>query len=113
MKSKVSPELTRRFPEPTANELKQAAVNYVIARGGLAWVNNVGRALGINFGGPVGSGDVIGLYRGKFLSIEVKVGKDRLTEKQIEWMSDVNRRGGVAFLANSMRHVEEVIEAIK
>ena len=113
MKPKVSPELTRRFPEPTANQLKQAAVKYVVARGGKAWVNNVGRTLGVNFGAPVGSGDVLGVYRGKFLSIEIKVGKDSLSDEQLQWMNDVNRRGGIAFVARSMRDVEEVVEAIK
>jgi penicillin-binding protein-related factor A (putative recombinase) len=59
-----------------------------------------------------GVSDIIGIYKGKFLSIEVKSEKGKLTEDQMKWFSDVKSNGGVAFVARSIEDVERELLVI-
>jgi hypothetical protein len=61
----------------------------------------------INFGIP-GISDIIGvLPDGKFLAIEVKRPDGKLTEAQSNFIFEVNRRGGIAFVARSIDDVKD------
>lgn len=63
--------------------------------------------------GPACGGglDIIGLRNsdGKFIAIDAKVGRDKLSEKQIKFIRWVTMRGGVA---GEARSVEQAIELI-
>jgi Holliday junction resolvase len=59
---------------------------------------------------PKGVSDIIGIYRGKFLAIEVKTERGKLTDAQRAFLDRVNREGGIAFVARS---VEDVIRELK
>lgn len=68
-----------------------------------------GRWLKYGVGNPGGS-DLIGwTSEGKFLAIEVKSKKGILTEQQSNFINEVNRSGGIAFMARS---VEEVLSHV-
>ncbi len=56
---------------------------------------------------PRGISDIIGIYQGRFLAIEVKTPKGKLTDSQRAFIQRVNREGGIAFVARS---VEDVIK---
>ncbi len=59
---------------------------------------------------PRGVSDLIGIAPGgKFLAIEVKTEKGRLTEHQERFLEAVRRSGGIALVARS---VEDVIEGL-
>lgn len=59
--------------------------------------------------GKVGSADIIGLSpQGRFIAVECK-DKSKATEKQIEFLEEVRKRGGIAILAHS---IDDVIGAI-
>jgi len=65
-------------------------------------------------GGPMqmaGISDLIGVYKGKFVAIEVKTPSNKKgTTKLQDWFIDsVNNCGGIAFVAKS---VQEVIDKI-
>lgn len=63
--------------------------------------------------GPTGGGggDLIGWSSdGRFVSIEIKVGKDRQTEAQKKWMRWVIAGGG---LAGEARSVDDALKIIK
>lgn len=54
-----------------------------------------------------GTSDVLGILAdGRFLAIEVKSKKGRLTEEQKEFINRINERGGLAFVARSVEDVE-------
>lgn len=55
----------------------------------------------------VGLPDIIGLHKGRFIGIEVKVpGKeDTLTEKQAQTIKRIQLAGGIAFMATSPEQV--------
>lgn len=67
--------------------------------GVIAWRNNCGVAeqggRTIRFGvGSPGGADLIGLYRGRFLAIEVKTPTGRLSDEQKRFQQLVDRNGG-------------------
>jgi len=63
--------------------------------------------------GSKGSGDILGILPGgRWLSIELKVGKNKPSKDQLEFMDMISSHGGVAFAAWSIDEVIERIEAI-
>lgn len=57
-----------------------------------------------------GVADILGIYKGKPLAIEVKYGKGRLQPHQKEFLDRFEKEGGIAFVAYS---IDEVIEKLK
>lgn len=78
------------------------------AKGALVFKNNVGKARAMNDPkriltyGLVGSSDILGVHNGRFLSIECKVGRDKLRPAQIHWRDAVLKRGGLWVEARSV-----------
>jgi hypothetical protein len=93
------------------NALVNAVLEYLRLRGILAWRNNTG-ATRMPSGGYVrfgvkGMPDIQGiLIDGRFLAIECKTGKGRLSPEQKACMDNINGRGGLAFVARSLADVE-------
>jgi hypothetical protein len=94
----------------TANDLNASVIAQGNARGGILWRNNSGAAKidkrFVRFG-LKGSGDVIGCYRGYFVSIETKTPHDRSSKEQIEFAENINARGGFACF---VRDIDDAIE---
>lgn len=91
----------------------QKMVMFEVSRlGHTVFRNNVGvlkdhRGIPIKFGLCVGSSDLIGWTKtGKFLAIEVKTPKGRVSQDQQNFIDVVNKAGGIAFVA---RHPDDVI----
>lgn len=57
-------------------------------------------------GGAPGVADIIGIYQGKFLAIELKAPRGYLSDDQRAFLETVRAQGGIAFMAKS---VEDVI----
>lgn len=67
-------------------------------------------------GGPyqmAGIPDIVGLHKGRFIAIEVKVpGREKnLSEKQKRVIKMIQRAGGISFMATSAEQVLETLEA--
>lgn len=56
-----------------------------------------------------GMADIIGVYRGRFFAIEVKTPKGVVAPHQQRYIDDVNRAGGLAFVARSLDDVMDRI----
>lgn len=82
-----------------------------------AWRQNVGAATFeqvnkagakkkyfVQFGHP-GIADIIGIYKGRFLAIEAKVGKNDQSPAQREFERSVKAAGGIYILAYSLDDV--------
>jgi Holliday junction resolvase len=74
------------------------------------------RSLGIFhwkvWGGPMstpGVPDIIGCFKGRLIGIEIKSEKGVVSEYQKEFIENINRAGGLAFVARSL---EDVIEGL-
>jgi hypothetical protein len=65
-----------------------------------------------NFGGFMGAKgvpDILGCYHGKLLGIEVKAPNGKVSPDQQIFIENINRAGGLAFVARS---VDDVIEGL-
>lgn len=94
--------------------LQTAILAYLALRSIPAWRINSG-AIRTEAGNlvrlaPAGFSDIIGIYGGRFLAIEVKQPGKCPTEAQQAFLDAVTAAGGVAFCAHSL---DEVIEALQ
>lgn len=76
---------------------------------GLCWNNNTGAFRNpagqlVRFG-LKGSADILACIKGRFVAIEVKVGRDRLRPAQKAFAEAVVRSGGIVILARSLEDV--------
>lgn len=53
-----------------------------------------------------GISDIIGLVRGKFVAIELKVGKNRLTALQSRFLAEVRRAWGIGIVAYDVETIK-------
>jgi hypothetical protein len=59
---------------------------------------------------PKGVADIIGVWNGRFLAIEVKRPDGRLTEDQERFIGKIRAHGGIALVARS---VDDVIDGLE
>jgi len=59
-----------------------------------------------------GVSDILGVYKGKALAIEVKTPKtkNKVSEAQKNFLYQFNKRGGLGFVASSVNDVKHVLE---
>ena len=57
-----------------------------------------------------GVSDILGVLNGKFIAIEVKSAKGRLSESQKEFLYQVNEEGGIGFVARSVEDVRRNLQ---
>lgn len=95
-------------------DLQKVILEYLNSRNIFAWRNNSGIAFykhRVVSYGAVGSPDIIGIMpNGRFLGIEVKNKKGRLSENQKKFLYKIEQNGGVAIVARSLDDVIKVIE---
>ncbi|MEM6765759.1 MAG: VRR-NUC domain-containing protein [Bacteroidota bacterium] len=99
--------------ELTANELTKAVLKRLNAQPGvMVWRQNNHTTRGRSFRGRRGIGDILGIVRpGVFLSIEIKVGRDKLSQAQKEFIQDVTGLGGIAGVVGSLEELEVFYDA--
>jgi hypothetical protein len=92
----------------------KACLDYLAVYGAYVWRNNSGCLRDIKkrpvFFGKPGSADIIGvLPGGRFIGVECKSKKGRLSEKQKEFLASIEEMGGLAIVARS---VDDVINSV-
>lgn len=98
-------------------EIQKAILEWLQLHRFFCWRNNTGAVVSNYNGkerfhryGMPGSGDILGLTKtGRFFSIEVKVPGKQPTPLQIQFMKEVERNGGLAFVAHSVDDVEKIL----
>jgi hypothetical protein len=99
------------YPPLKEGDILRQIMAYLKANRIYSWRQNTG-------GVPLGDGkgfrpaatrgvpDIIGILPGgRMLAIEVKSEKGRITPEQESFLDEINRNGGVAFVARSLDHV--------
>lgn len=95
-------------------DIVNAILQYLQLKKIFAWRNNSGMIFGkdekgrtyAHRMGPKGSPDIIGIMSdGRFLGIEVKVPGNKPTDEQSEFLEEIQKRGGIAFVAYSVDDV--------
>ena len=86
----------------------------VITKQIMAWLKWNGFFVWKQWQGPMskpGVSDILGvLPDGRFLAVEVKTRKGRLTRHQEAFLAAVNQMGGLAFVARSLDDVVKVLQ---
>ena len=99
-----------KWNDTTANGLTAAIVDYLTYIGGnFSRVNCMGTPRRNSSGQMIftpsttkkGIADIIGVYKGRYIAIEVKIGADRQSTEQIQEQKDVTAAGGVYFIAKT------------
>jgi hypothetical protein len=102
------------------NMVKNACLQYLNVLGIMAWSNNTGAVKYRNGAGAdrflrfgyKGSADIIGcMPDGRFLAVECKTEKGRVSESQREFLAGIKKSGGVAVVARCVEDVAEVLQA--
>ena len=107
--------MSKHTDDPTASELNAEVIQLGTYRGGFLWRNNSGATkIGNRFVrfGKKGSGDVIGMYHGYFVSIETKTPQDEAKPDQIQFALDVVKHGGFACFVRDVGDMVEFFDAI-
>ena len=119
-----------KFTDKTSAGLEKCIVAYIKLNGGMAERRkNTGRVIDdrkivtdtlghqrvlggtryIPGTGRNGTSDVSGIWKGKPVAIEVKIGKDRMSQAQIEYREDFEKAGGIFIIAKTFtQFVEEL-----
>jgi len=95
------------------NNLTKSIVNYLNMSHHFAWRNNNAptfdrkRNVYRSNNTLKGISDILGIHRdsGKMIAIEVKVGRDKLSKEQTEFLNRVSKMGGIVLVAKSIDDV--------
>lgn len=101
------------MPKQTHTSLRNAIVQLLTSFGIFCWANETTGmwdakrgAYRANRKRLRGVSDILGVLRdGRFLAIEVKVGRDKCSEAQEHFIATITARNGVAFVARSVDDV--------
>ncbi len=95
--------------------IQRAILEYLRYRGIFCWKNNTAgiyvksRNTYIPSHAP-GVSDILGILPGgKFLAVEVKSEKGRVSPHQQQFLDEITARGGLAFVARSIEDVEQAL----
>lgn len=97
----------RQFSDKTANHLTAAIVKYITLKGGFASrLNTTGvydQRTGRYRKGTQkrGLGDIIATYQGRSIQIEVKIGRDKMSEHQERVQQEQQQAGGLYYVARN------------
>lgn len=109
------------YNDTTANGLTRAIVDWIRFHGGDAQrINSTGIPREVNGkmkwtpgGMRRGTADIHAIIRGRAVSIEVKVGRDKMSEWQKQERERVERAGGLYYVARNMPEFIEWFENLK
>jgi hypothetical protein len=126
-KLQQKPDVKKKTPSKTdlkpisANALTKAAIRYFSAKGFEVWRQNsaavfdptkkVFRSNSVK----KGVSDIIGFHKlnGQFIAVDIKVGKDKLSPEQSEFLRQVEKAGGVAIVVKSIDDIENFFKTKK
>ncbi len=99
--------------------IENCILSFLKLRGVLVWQNSsVGifdsvkkiyrKKTGIHH--KIGVSDILGIYKGKFLALEVKSKKGKLSPAQLIFLDEVTRHGGIAHCVRSVEEVAKLLD---
>jgi len=95
------------------SDVLKACMKQASAMGAMVFRNNTGAYKDgdryIRYGLIKGSSDIIGLFKGRFLAIEVKIPGKNPTPEQKKFINNINKAGGIAFVARSADDVKNFL----
>ena len=117
---KAPPPLAVKIPGAHETDLKKGIQDWLSLRGFYSWIHNVGavkfrsdsgRDRFVKFGAKGQSDIFVILKGGRLCVIETKMPGKKPTTDQVGFMTEVERLGGIAILAYSLKDVEVRLRA--
>lgn len=103
----------------TEHETQSAILDLIRLRGGVATRVNSGSAVfkrdgvtNVIRGADKGTADIIACYKGRYLAIEVKHGRNKPTQDQERFLDKVVESGGISVVAYDTYNLDPVLDAI-
>ena len=104
----------------TEKQLKDLIVEYLNRKGHFVWVQNSGMASVSDKYGKVrmwragikGCSDILGIANdkyGSFIAVECKVGRNKPTEEQKQFLKEIQKRKGYAIVAYNLEDIEKIL----
>lgn len=95
-----------------ANKLTNQIIDFVYRHNGYAWRSSSTGVFDQKVGAyrtaaKKGVSDILAVFRGQLIAIEVKIGKDRLSPEQEGFLMNVSAAGGNTFVASDFARFEE------
>lgn len=92
--------LRSNIKELTKATIRASAIKELTWRGYNVWIHNNLAVRKRKFIGRLGVSDVIGITKdGRWVACEIKTLNDRLSNDQIDFLNDVKKAGGAAYVA--------------
>ena len=95
-----------------ASELTNQIIDYIYKAGGYAWrASSVGvfdtKRQYFRTAAKKGVADILCCYRGQMIAVEVKIGKDKLSDEQKGFLENISAVGGNTYVAGSFHEFKE------
>ena len=95
-----------------ATQLTNQIIDHIYRAGGYAWrASSVGvfdtKKMYFRASAKKGVADVLSVYKGILIAVEIKIGKDRLSDEQEGFMANIRNAGGRAFVATEFEQFKE------
>jgi len=106
------PVKARKTKQSPANLLTDQVIRYIKSRGGAAYrintTGNYNNQLGkwIMSGVKKGLPDIIGILHGRFIGIEIKIGRDKQSEDQKQRQKEIEATGGLYLIVRNFKEFE-------
>ncbi len=102
---------------PPSSTLTNQIIDHIYQNGGYAWrASSTGvfdtKLQTFRTAPKKGVSDILGLIHGTFLAVEVKIGKDRLSEEQEGFLKNIKHYGGHSFVAKSFDEFKEWFDEV-
>lgn len=94
------------------SEIVRQISDYLTARRVFWWRDASGHTHGRKLNGKRGIADILAIYRGKPLAIEVKRKDGALSVTQFNWLESFRSAGGVVIVATSVEDVQQGLGGI-
>ena len=96
----------------TEHETQSAIIKLIRKSGGVATRVNSGNVSRHVKGADKGTSDIIALYKGVYLAIEVKDGDRKATQAQLDFGELVELAGGLFIVARDVETIEAIMDEI-
>lgn len=104
--------------KPTEKEIENSILHYLQLKKIFAWKNDTTGIYSEKRGAFIkrhskfhmtGQSDILGIFNGQMLAIEVKRKGNKPTPNQVEFLEKVNEQGGIGFVAYGIEDVEKYL----
>ena len=92
-------------------QIKKDICTYLELKRVFYWVHQAGKIPGRRLL-RTGISDIIGIYKGRPMAIEVKAVKAKPTEEQVKFLEDFARAGGIAAVIRSVDQLERLLSEV-